>query len=107
MTASETQCRNWIKKTYPKAIILKIPDFKQTGNTHSAGWPDFLVVDISDTFFIEVKTWKAKTFTPAQLYMFPRIQDAGGLIYVWEKQKRGHNLFIFHTERKEKGLKKC
>ena len=95
ITKSETQCRIWIKKRYPGAFIKKWPDFKQTSQTHSAGVPDFLVIHEGITFWVECKTYKAKTFTPAQKYMFPVMQKAGAIIFVWEKQKKGFKLYNY------------
>ena len=101
MSRSEDQARIWIKKTYPGAFIIKYPDYKQTGLTNSAGIPDYLVIHDGKTFWIEVKTWKSSSYTPAQLVVFSKMQQCGAVIYVWKKLKRGHDLFIFHSERKD------
>lgn len=95
MTTSESVCRNWVKKNYLGAEILKIPDFKQTNNHHAAGWPDFLVVHNNKIFFLETKKWNAKTFTPAQKVMFKRLQKQGAEILIWQKEKRGYTLFVY------------
>lgn len=96
MTCSETTFRNWYKKTYPDGFIIKWPDYKQTNLTHSAGIPDYLTIHNGTTIWYEVKTWKNKTFTEAQKYMFPIMQKAGAIIYVWTKEKRGHTLKLYN-----------
>ena len=92
MTRSESQCREWIKETYPGCLVLKIPDFKMTSSGVASGWPDFLVVHGGVTFFVECKTWKAKSFTKAQLYLFPLIVEKGGVVLVWVKERRGFSV---------------
>lgn len=86
MTKSESAGRMYIKSLYPSAIILKVPDYKQTGTAVAQGFPDFLVVD-NGVFFIEVKMIKgtilrSHDFTPAQIYMFPKIMHRNTRIYV-------------------------
>jgi len=95
MSKSETAFRNWFIKKYPDVFIVKWPDFKQTGQSHSAGIPDYLTIDNGITIWYEIKTYKAKTFTPAQKYMFPVMQKAGAIIFVWEKQKKGFKLYNY------------
>ena len=92
MTNSESQFRNWYQKTHPKGFIIKWPDYKMTGQAHSAGIPDYLTIDSGQTVWYEVKTHKSRTFTPAQKAIFPVMQSVGANIMVWEKQKRGHTL---------------
>lgn len=95
MTQSESHAREWIKKEFKDSVILKIPDYKVTGLSYAAGYPDFLVIHSGKVWFIEVKTWKAKTYTPAQKYKFKEIIDAGGIIYIFLKKKRGFEYFIY------------
>jgi len=95
MTTSESQCRIWIKKTYPNALIFKYPDYKQTNLHHSSGIPDFLVIDIDNIFFVECKTWKNKTLTSAQKYMFAQLLLKNVQIYIWIKKKRGFECVLY------------
>lgn len=95
MTSSESSFRRWALKEWPGCFLVKWPDFKQTGLSHSSGVPDFLVVHGGSTFFVEVKKWNAKSFTPAQRKVFAHIVGEGGLVLVWIKEKRGHSVYQY------------
>lgn len=95
MTSSESSFRKWCKEEFPGCFVVKWPDFKVTGLSHSAGVPDFLVVSGGRVWFVEVKRWNARSFTPAQKKVFNDIIMNGGVVMVWVKERRGFSYFNY------------
>jgi predicted type IV restriction endonuclease len=97
MTCSESAFRKWCKEEFPGCFVVKWPDFKVTGLSHSAGVPDFLVVWGGKVWFVEVKKFNSRTFTPAQKKVFKKIISNGGFVWVWVKLKRGHSYYRYEV----------
>ncbi|MBT3451187.1 hypothetical protein HN448_04415 [archaeon] len=98
MTKTESQFREWAKKEYPKAVIKKIPDFKQVGCSGAVGLPDYVIFHKGKTIWFEVKsgfgdTLNLKThLTDWQRIVFSQVFQTGVEvnIYCFTKTKGRH-----------------
>jgi len=88
MTSTETKFRKHFKKVHPFAYLKKIPDFKIMGNLAVVGLPDYLSIEEGRTIWYEVKSVKGnilalRHFTDGQLQEFPKMIEAGAIIFVY------------------------
>ena len=98
LTTSESTARRLLKKEFPLAYIVKMPDFKSSGSMMTRGLPDYLVINQGTNLWFEVKTSGSMVlnykncFTRAQRLVFPKLLSCGaGIKVLWRCSKNHWN----------------
>jgi penicillin-binding protein-related factor A (putative recombinase) len=102
MSNSEDKFRQYLLREYPVGYILKVPDFKQTGNKSTSGLPDYMVIQSGNTYWYEVKYVKSSiifalnNIRDSQWITFRKMMSCGAKIYLAVYFKNKLKIYDFY-----------